>query len=302
MVKKATDELGDLKAFATVAAAGGFREAARQLAVSPSGLSAAVRRLENRLAVRLLHRTTRSVLLTEQGKLLLERIEPAIAALDAALELTLAGRDSPAGLLRLNVPVNTARLWLPQILPGFLARYPDIRVEVTAQSEVVDLLSAGCDAGIRYGEWLEQDMIAIPVGPREQRFATAAAPAYLDHHGRPQHPDDLRSHACLSGRFSKGNLEKWVYQQGEDIVTVVPSGPIIYSAGSATDMAVEAAISGLGVIYLFEEWLQPHIASGALEPVLEPWWQRFPGPWLYYSGRKLVPPPLRAFIEFIKTA
>lgn len=301
MAKRMQDELGDLKAFARVAGAGGFRQAARELQVSASGLSDAVRRLEERLGVRLLHRTTRSILPTWQGKQLLARIEPAIADLELALATVSLTGAQAAGTLRLNVPVNSARLFLPRVLPAFLQRYPQVTVEVVAQSDVVDVLAAGCDAGIRYGERLEQDMIALPVGPRIQRFATAASPSYLDANGRPQHPQDLPRLNCLCGRFSKGGAEIWQYQQGSEICRIVPQGSLVYSAGTAVDLAVSAAVSGLGVIYLFEEWLQPYFDSGELEPLLANWWQAFPGPYLYYSDRRLVPPPLRAFIDFIKS-
>lgn len=300
MNRKAGEELNALRIFAAVANSGGFREAARSLQASPSGLSDAVRRLENHLGVRLLNRTTRSISPTEQGKRLLERTLPALLELDEALQTATATSDKPAGVLRLNVPVNVARLILPNILPRFLQAYPDISVEVTGQSGLVDILAAGCDAGIRYDAHLEQDMIATRIGPREQRFATAASPDYLDRHGRPEHPDDLLKLDCLAGRFSKGNIEVWEYQRGEEYCRIEPRGPLVYSTGGAAELGVAAAISGLGIIYLFEDWLRPHLESGALEPVLEPWWLSFPGPYLYYPGRKLVPPALRAFIEFIK--
>ncbi|MGU3412461.1 LysR family transcriptional regulator [Enterobacteriaceae bacterium C34A] len=300
MPKRTADELGDLKAFAVVAHAGGFREAARLLQLSPSGLSDAVRRLETHLGVRLLHRTTRSVSPTEQGKQLLERIAPAFAELENALQTVTSSRDKPAGNLRLNVPVNATRLFLAPLLTPFLQRYPDISVEVIAETGVVDILAAGCDAGIRYEERLEQDTIAIPIGPREQRFATAAAPALLEKYGTPQHPDDLLKMPCIRGRFAKGNLERWTFQRGEEIRHIEPHGPLIYSGGTAVDLGVTMALEGIGVISLFEAWLQPHLDSGRLVPLLESWWQPFAGPYLYYSGRKLLPPPLRAFIDFVK--
>jgi DNA-binding transcriptional LysR family regulator len=296
------DELGDLKAFAAVARAGGFREAARLLEASPSGLSEAVRRLERRLGVRLLHRTTRSVLPTEQGRRLLDRASPAFLELEHALKDVASSRDQPAGILRLNVPTNAARLFLPHVLLAFLKKYPGISVEVTAQTSLVDVLSAGCDAGIRYDDRLEQDMIAIPIGPREQRFATAASPTYLDAHRRPEHPRDLMELDCLRGRFSSGNLETWEFERNDEIYRVEPKGQLIYSAGTAVDLGVEAAVNGLGVIYLFEDWLRPYFERGELEPILQPWWQWFTGPYLYYPGRQLVPSPLRAFIDFLKTA
>ena len=200
----ATD-LGDLTAFVAVARAGGFRDAARA-GGSASGLSEAVSRLEARLGVRLLNRTTRSVAPTEAGARLLDRLGPALGEVEAALDVVNGYRDRPAGTLRLNAPVSATRLVLPRIVPPFLAAYPDIRLEVIAEDSFVDILAAGCDAGIRYEERLEQDMIAIPIGPRVQRYAAAASPAYLDRRGRPDHPRDLLGHSCLLGRFSSGAL------------------------------------------------------------------------------------------------
>lgn len=294
-------ELGDLKAFVAVARAGGFRDGARATGSSASGLSEAVRRLEAQLGVRLLHRTTRSVQPTEAGARLLERLGPALTEVQAALDVVNGFRDSPAGTLRLNVPVSAARLVLPAVVPAFLAAYPSIRLEVVVEDSFVDILAAGCDAGIRYDERLEQDMIAVPIGPRLQRFATAASPIYLERRGRPEHPRDLLSHACLRGRFPSGAMTPWEFERDGEIVRVEPEGPLLVSIGAAVDLIVDAAMAGAGVIYLFEDWLRPHFASGALEPVLEPWWQRFSGPFLYYPGRRLVPAPLRAFIDFIKT-
>ena len=294
-------DLADLNAFVAVARAKGFRDAARASGSSASGLSEAVRRLEAQLGVRLLNRTTRSVAPTEAGARLLDQLGPALAEVDAALDVVNRFRDKPAGTLRLNVPVSAARLVLPAVVPAFLAAYPDIRLEILADDSFVDVLAAGCDAGIRYGERLEQDMIAAPIGPREQRFATAAAPGYLDRRGRPKHPRDLLAHDCLNGRFSSGVVQVWEFERNGEIVRVDPKGPLLVSAGAATDLAVDAAIAGTGIISLFEDWLRPHLDRGALEPVLKSWWQRFPGPFLYYPGRRLVPAPLRAFIDFIKT-
>src|SRR5271168_4757634 len=196
--------LSDLTAFIAVARAGGFREAARTSGHSASSLSEAVRRLETQLGVRLFNRTTRSVVPTEAGARLLERLGPALGEVDAALDVVNGYRDRPAGTLRLNVPISAALLVLPRIVPPFLAAYPDILLEVIAEDSFVDVLATGCDAGIRYDERLEQDMIAIPIGPRKQRFATAASPDYLKRRGRPDHPRDLLKHACVRGRFPSG--------------------------------------------------------------------------------------------------
>lgn len=294
-------DLGDLTAFMAVARAGGFRDGARASGGSASSLSEAVRRLEVRLGVRLLNRTTRSVAPTEAGTRLLERLGPALGEVEAALDVVNGFRDRPAGTLRLNVPISAARLVLPAIVPPFLAAFPDILLDVIAEDGFVDLLAAGCDAGIRYDERLEQDMIAVPIGPRKQRFATAALPAYLDRRGRPDHPRDLLNHACLRGRFASGAMTDWEFERDGEIVRLEPNGPLIVRAGAATELAVDAALAGTGIIHLFEDWLRPHLDSGALEPVLEPWWQPFSGPFLYYPGRRYLPAPLRAFVDFISS-
>jgi DNA-binding transcriptional LysR family regulator len=293
-------DLSDLNAFVAVARAKGFRDGARLTGVSASGLSEAVRRLETRLGVRLLNRTTRSVVPTEAGERLLERLGPALNEVEAALDVVNAFRDRPAGTLRLNVPVSAARLILPSIVPRFLDAYPDIRLEVIAEESFVDVLAAGCDAGIRYDERLEQDMIAVPVGPRVQRLATAASPAYIKRRGQPGHPRDLLDHACLLGRFASGTMLSWEFERNGESIKIDPAGPLLVQIGGATDLMVDAAIAGTGIVHLFEDWLRPYLDRGLLVPVLEPWWQSFSGPFLYYPGRRLVPAPLRAFIDFIK--
>jgi DNA-binding transcriptional LysR family regulator len=294
------EQLGDLAAFVGVARGGGFREAARLGGVSASSLSEAVRRLEARLGVRLLHRTTRSVAPTEAGARLLERLGPALGEVQAALDVVNGFRDRPAGTLRLNVPASAARLVLPAIVPPFLAAYPDIRLDVVVEESFVDILAEGCDAGIRYDERLEQDMIALPIGPRWQRMATAAAPAYLAACGRPEHPRDLMQHACLRGRFASGTMPAWEFERGGEVVVVDPSGPLIVRISGGVDLAVEVALAGCGIIHMFEGWLQPHLDSGALVPVLGDWGRPFSGPFLYYSGRRYLPAPLRAFVDFVR--
>jgi DNA-binding transcriptional LysR family regulator len=293
-------QLDDLSAFAAVVRAGGFREAARSSRSSASALSEAVRRLEERMGVRLLHRTTRSVAATEAGTRLFERLAPALGELESALDVVNAFRDRPAGTLRLNVPANVARIVLPRLIVPFLQAYPDIRLEITAEDSFVDLLAAGADAGIRYDERLEQDMIAVPIGPRVQRFATAAAPSYLVVRGRPEHPRDLLSHNCLRGRFAGGFTPIWEFEKDGEIVRVDPPAQLVSRPGSSADLLIECAAAGLGIVSIFEDWLAPHFKSGALEPLLEPWWQSFSGPFLYYPGRRHLPAPLRAFVDFVK--
>ena len=293
-------DLRDLSIFVAVLRAGGFREAARLSGGSASGLSEAVRRLETQLGLRLLHRTTRSVAPTEAGQRLAERLLPALGEVEAALDVVNAFRDRPAGTLRLDVPASAARLVLPGIVSPFLRAYPEIRLEVVVEESFVDLLAEGCDAGIRYGERLQPDMIAVPIGPRVQRFATAAAPAYLAAHGTPAHPSDLLAHACLRGQFRSGAMPPWEYERDGELVRIDPAGPLVVRVGAAVDLSVTAAIDGLGIVHLFEDWLAPHLESGRLVPLLEPWWQSFSGPFLYYPGRRYLPAPLRAFVDFIK--
>ncbi|HEX8604759.1 MAG TPA: LysR family transcriptional regulator, partial [Pseudoduganella sp.] len=218
-------DLGDLNAFVTVARAGGFRDAARAAGVSASGLSEAVRRVEAQLGVRLLNRSTRSVVPTEAGRGLLDRLAPALTEVQSALDVVNAFRDRPSGTLRLNVPLAAARLVLPAIVPRFMAAYPDIVVDVAVEDSFVDMLAAGFDAGIRYEERLEQDMIAVPIGPRVQRFAAAASPAYLERHGRPAHPRDLLRHACLAGYFPGATTTQWDFARDGETVRVDPQGP-----------------------------------------------------------------------------
>src|SRR6185436_18677952 len=222
-----TADLGDLMAFVAVARSGGFGEAARANDGSASSLSESVRRLEAKLGVRLLNRTTRSVVPTEAGARLLERLEPALGEVQSALDVVNGFRDRPAGTLRLNVPISASRLVLPALVPPFLAAYPDILLEVVAEDSFVDVLASGCDAGIRYDDRLEQDMVAIPIGPRRQRFATAASRAYLDRHGHPNHPSDLLDHACLRGKFASGAMSPWEFQRDGETVEVEPKGPLI---------------------------------------------------------------------------
>jgi DNA-binding transcriptional LysR family regulator len=293
-------ELNDLTAFISVARAGGFRDAARSSGVSASSLSVAVRRLETKLGLRLLNRTTRSVAPTEAGVRLLEKLTPLFSEMEAALDVLNGFREQPSGTLKLNVPASAARIVLPDIIAPFLKTYPDIRVEVFVEDGFVDVLSIGCDAGIRYDERLEQDMIAVPIGPRVQRFATAAAPDYLALRGRPQHPRELLSHACLRGQFAGGAMPTWYFERDGEVVQLNPSGPLLVRPGAAMDLLINSAVAGVGVIHLFEPMLRPHLDSGALEPILEPWWQRFSGPFLYYPGHRHVPAPLRAFVDFLR--
>ena len=293
----ADPDLADLDAFVAVARARGFRTAASVRGVSPSSLSEALRRLEARLGVRLLNRTTRSVTPTEAGERLLERLVPALGEVGSALDAVNVFRDSPAGTLRLNVATVVARIILPPLVTRFLSRHPGIVMEVTADDSFIDVLAAGFDAGVRYDERLERDMIAVPIGPREQRFVTAGAPAYFAAHGRPTHPRDVLDHACIRHRFASGAMPSWEFERNGEVIKVVPQGPLIATSGT---LEMAAAIQGLGLIRTFDGFLAEAVADGRLEPVLDDWSPPFPGPYLYYASRRHMPGPLRAFVDFLK--
>lgn len=289
--------LSDLDAFAAIARERSFRSAARKRGVSASSLSDSLRRLEERLGVRLLNRTTRSVTPTAAGERLLERLSPALSEVAAALGQLDSFRDNPAGTLRLNAPSIVAKLFLPDLAARFLMLYPQITLEIIAEDTFIDVLAAGFDAGIRYDERLERDMIAVPIGPRRQRYVTAAAPSYLTRRGVPQHPRDLLEHSCIRHRFVSGASLAWEFERGEEAIVITPSGPIV---ANAAEIEVEAALAGLGVIRTFEELLAPGIRDGRLVPILGEWDSEFSGPFLYYQSRHHMPAPLRAFVDFVR--
>ncbi len=289
--------LADLDAFAEVARARSFRGAAYVRGVSASVLSDAVRRLEARLGVRLLNRTTRSVTPTEAGQRLLDRITPALGEMAAAVDSLHADAGAPAGTLRLNVPSIAARLLLPEMIARFLLAYPHVRVELVADDTFIDVLGAGFDAGIRYDERMDRDMIAVPIGPRVQRFLVAGSPGWLAEHGTPRHPDDLPASQCLGHRFASGLVPAWEFEQGAQLIRIAPAGRVI---SSSVELAIQAAIAGLGLVCTFEEFLQPALRSGQLRTMLEDWFPPFPGPSLYYASRRQMPSALRAFVDFVR--
>lgn len=290
--------LADLDAFAAVARERNFREAARKRRVSASSLSEALRRLEERLGVRLLNRTTRSVTLTEAGERLIERLGPAMGEIATALDDINSFRDTIGGTLRLNVPTVAAVVIMPGIVNRFLKAYPGISVEIIAEDSFIDVLAAGFDAGIRYDERLERDMIAVPIGPKRQRYVAAASPAYLAAHGTPLHPRDILDHRCIRHRFLRSPAFPWEFEKAGEAVVISP--PTVLASNSI-DMERSAAVAGLGIIFTFEEFIAPQIASGELVAILEDWSSVFPGPFLYYASRRHMPGPLRAFVDFLKS-
>ena len=289
--------LDDLAAFAAVAEARSFRGAAYRRGVAASSLSDAVRRLERELEVRLLHRTTRSVTPTDAGQRLLERLTPALREVHEALDAINTEGASPLGSLRLNVPTIVARVLLPPLLGPFLAAYPGIRLEVVADDRLIDVLAAGYDAGVRYDEHLEGDMITVPLGPASQRFAVAASPAYLARHGVPQHPAELDGHSCIGHRFASGLVAPWSFARGSERVQIQPGQRLL---ASTLDLELQGALAGIGLICSFADYLAESLADGRLVEVLADWSAPFPGPRLYYADRRHLPAPLRAFVAFLR--
>ncbi|NTF10738.1 LysR family transcriptional regulator [Agrobacterium rubi] len=289
--------LDDISIFLSLCETGGFRKTATQLGLSPSTVSEKITSLEQRLGVPLVIRTTRSVSLTETGRTLAARLAPLMRETRVALQDAASSHDKVRGLLKLNVTGAVMVDILPPLLDRFLISFPDVRVEVVVEDRLVDITAAGCDAGIRYGEHLAQDMIAVPIGPRFQQLALAASPAYLAERGTPLHPSDLLTHDCIRLRFSSGALVAWELESGEQSMTIDPPGRITIGVDAAP-AAIEMACAGRGVICTFENWLSPALDAGDLRPVLPEWWSRFEGPRLYFSSR-LMSSPLRAFIDLI---
>ena len=289
--------LDDLKLFAAVVEAGGFRPAAQNLSLAASTISDVVRRLEERLGLRLLNRSTRGIMPTDAGRRLLDGLGPAFELIDEALTGLHDDVDHPAGRLRLTVPAIVARYVLPKVLPGYLSAFPDVQVEVSVDNEVVDIIDSGFDAAIRYEERVAVDMVATPIGPKRQRYVAAAAPAYLEVYGRPVHPNDLSGHRLIGHRLGNGALVVWEFERGRRRFRIKPEGALVTSS---IELRVAAAVAGTGLIYTFEDVLRPSLDDGALVPVMEPWWQSFPGPLLCYHGDRRVPAPLRALIAHIE--
>lgn len=290
-------ELSHLDAFVAVARAKNFRRAAIRAGISASALSAAVRALEDRLGVLLLHRTTRSVTPTEAGQRLLDQLGPALDAVTAAVD---AARDlaaTPTGRLRINSASGPARLALAGLVGPFLLAHPGITLEIVEDDSFVDIVAAGFDAGVRYEEHLAQDVVAVPLGP-PQRFVVVAAPAHLAAHGTPTHPDELRGRPMIAHRFSSGASPPWEFARDGQTLFVPARGPLITSS---TDVALRAAADGLGFAYVFDGFAAPWTQRGALVEVLAEWSVRFTGPLIYTPARRLMPAPLRAFIDFVRS-
>ena len=289
--------LDGVEAFLSVAQHRSFRRAAADLGVTPSAISQAVRALEGRVGAALFTRTTRSVGLTEAGARFLSRAKPAFEELVAASEVARDLGQRPAGLLRLSVPRAVVPILLQPLIASFCQAYPEVEVEIAASGELVDIAAGGFDAGIRMGQFIAGDMIAIRMTP-PFRFVIVGSPAYLARSGRPERPDDLRRHACLRLRRSNGAVALWSLNDKGRPLEIAASGPLI--ANDFPTM-LDAAVGGLGLAQVPEPFAAAPLAAGKLMQVLEPFAPTVPGVFLYYPGRRQMTPKLRAFIDHIKS-
>jgi DNA-binding transcriptional LysR family regulator len=285
-----------MNAFVAVAEQRSFAKAAVQLGISRSRLSETISGLEARLGVRLLNRTTRSVAPTAAGERLLARLRPLLEDFAGALDSINAFRDKPAGLLRLTVPPPVATLMLAPLLARFLAQYPTIDLEISVDAALTDIVASRFDAGIRAGERLERDMIAVRIG-QEMRGVLVASRNYLDRHPLPTTPGDLEAHNCIRFRFPSGIIVPWQFEKRGKTVELMPEGTLTIND---PDLAIRAAVDGVGVLYTAAGYAAAEIKAGRLIPLLKDWRLPSNALFLYYSSRRQVPAPLQAFIVFLR--
>jgi DNA-binding transcriptional LysR family regulator len=285
----AEPDLRDLDVFVAVARTRNFRRAAIEIRVSVSSLSQRLRDLEERLGVRLMNRTTRSVALTEAGELLLSRLAPALRDVGDALDQVRGLREVASGRLRINAPPPAVDLVLAPMVGPFLSVHPQVDLDIVSESGFVDIVSGGYDAGVRYGEHLAQDMVAIPLsGP--QRYVVVASPDYIARCGRPRHPKDLLEHDCIRARYSSGVMHDLEFEKAGQVVKLISTN---------MNLAMRAVLDGAGIWATLDGYVGDAVKSGALVSLMEDWCEPFPGPFLYYPSRRQTPPALRAFIDFV---
>ncbi|MGH6810598.1 MAG: LysR family transcriptional regulator [Ensifer adhaerens] len=288
----------DLSPFLALARYRSFRRAADEIGCTPSALSHALKALEERLDLRLFNRTTRSVALTEAGERLLVRVAPAFRDIEDALDDLNELRGTPVGRLRLNAARASAKMVLLPVVARFLETHPKISIEIVVDNDLVDMVSEGFDAGIRFGEVIAQDMIAIPIGPR-QRTAIVASAAFFERYAKPTTPDHLHDLPCIGLRFGSGRLYAWEFERGGVELSVEVDGALVVDD---QDMMVDAALLGTGVAYTFEDQVRTHLEQQRLVRVLEDWCPYYGGFYLYYPSRRQMPATLRAFVDFVKAS
>lgn len=291
------EDLSDLMAFLAVADERSFTRAAAKLGTSQSALSHTIRRLETQLGLRLLTRTTRSVAPTEAGERLVQSLRPAFDEIDQKLASLTALRDKPAGLVRLTTSYHAAETVLWPVLSRLLVNYPDIKVELTIDSTLTDIVAERYDAGVRLGESLAKDMIAVPIGP-PQRMIVVGSPAYLATRPRPREPHDLTEHACINLRMlTLGGLYAWEFEKEGRELKVRVDGQMVMND---TRMILKAALDGFGLAFLMEDMVRPYLDDGRLEAVLTDWCEPFAGYHLYYPSRRQPTPAFALLVEALR--
>ena len=291
----ARNNLAELSAFATVAEERSFTRAAVKLGLSQSALSHAIGSLEKRMGVQLLARTTRSVSATAAGTALLRELAPALERIGSAVAETMRQRDRPAGRIRLILPRTALEMVLLPKLASFARAYPEIVLEVTSSNDPVDIIAGGYDAGVQLGEFIQRDMIAVPV-TGEMRLAVVGSPAYFESNPIPRTPQDLKDHPCIGFRFSNG-LYRWEFEKGRKTLTVSPEGPASFDD---PDLVIRTVLDGVGLGTSMESTLAPLLARGELIQVLKDWCPSFPGYFLYYPSRRNQPAALAALIGALR--
>lgn len=288
--------LSELSAFAAVVQHRSFRKAADELGLAPSTLSHMMRSLEARMGVRLLHRTTRSVAPTEAGERLLARLHPILHALDEALDEVNTFREAPSGALRINASEVAVQVLLQSIVPAFVARYPHVTLDLVTEGRLVDIVAEGFDAGIRLGESVPQDMVAVAI-TRATRFVAVATPAYLAAQGTPKLPEELAAHLCIRHRLPSGKPYRWEFEKAGQEIRMDVQGVITLDHPG---LMVQAASAGLGIAYVPLDAAQSALGAGQLVTVLDDWCPEIPGLFLYYPGHRHVPAGLRALVQVIR--
>ena len=291
------DDLYDLAAFAIVAEQGSFTRAAAELGMSQSALSHAMKALEERLGVRLLSRTTRSVSTTEAGETLLRSLRPALQDISSGVDAVGALRGKPSGTVRITATKHAASSVVMPVLPRFLASHPDIRVDIIVDDNLTDIVAERIDAGIRFGDIVEKDMIAVRIGP-DIRMAVVGAPSYFADHPRPRTPRDLAGHRCINYRLVRsGGLYAWDFEEKGRPFAVRVDGPLVFNSA---DLIREAVLAGHGLAYVYEDEVTADIKAGRLKRILETWCPTFQGYYLYHPSRRQTPPALAALIAALR--
>ncbi|MGE4483360.1 LysR family transcriptional regulator [Acidocella sp.] len=292
------NDFARLRAFVTVVEEGNFARAASRLRIAPPTLSQIIRELEEILGVRLLNRTTRSLSMTAAGQRLHARFKPAMAEMQAALDDIASLRDKPAGLVRLHTPSMACAMFVEKLLGAFHAAYPDILLDITVDDAVTNIVEAGFDVGIRIGELLEQDMVALRL-TGDMRQLAVASPAYIEAHGAPETPADLLAHRCINWRPpGRAGIYNWEFAKDGRWFAVAVGGPLVVSH---REVALAAALQGVGIAFWVEHILRPHIEAGRLVPLLEAFSPPYPGWHLYYPSQRALSGAVRAFVDFCRT-